>query len=438
MFEGDRALGRPGHGDRLSAARRSAARSPEARISAPPRRRRRRFRSTPETIRRATLRRERRTARTATAARRVMRPASTSCAPSHRTKTTLQKASETATAIRIARVAAHCARPRRRLRPRARSAPCSPVSAPNACMVLTAPRLSAAKAVASASVSWAWRERRRTTRAEAISGAAITGMATMTSADSFGLVKTISAVEPTNMKRLRNAMRGRRAEGGLDLRRVGGQARDELADARAVVERGVEPGQMGEDVAPQVRHHPLAERRDEIVADRRGERDDQDHRAHGEEIGVDDAGRCPPRSRNRSSGAGRKEPPASRPRIWSAPPAPQARGPNSAGHSAKAAASARKDALLVAGSVMAPSINAFSRRKSRLPLRPRSSRFTRSRSAEPSSACGVHSTSVTSSSSHWTGPGLSPAADSASSGVLPSRPSRRAARHRAVSPWGRR
>ena len=61
-------------------------------------------------------------------------------------------------------------------------------SAPNACMVRTAPRLSEAKAVASASVSWARRERRRTTRPEAMSGAAMTGMATSTNADSLGLV----------------------------------------------------------------------------------------------------------------------------------------------------------------------------------------------------------------------------------------------------------
>ena len=55
-------------------------------------------------------------------------------------------------------------------------------------MVRVAPRLSEANAVASASVSWASRDRWRTTRPEAMSGAAMTGMATSTKADSFGLV----------------------------------------------------------------------------------------------------------------------------------------------------------------------------------------------------------------------------------------------------------
>jgi hypothetical protein len=55
-------------------------------------------------------------------------------------------------------------------------------------MVRAAPRLSAAKALASARVSCARRDRRRTTRPEAINGAAMTGMATSTSADNLGLV----------------------------------------------------------------------------------------------------------------------------------------------------------------------------------------------------------------------------------------------------------
>ena len=78
-----------------------------------------------------------------------------------------------------------------------------------------------------------------------------------------------------------------RAEGGLDLGRVGGQPRDELAGPRLIVEGRVKLREMGEDVAPQVGDHPLAERRDEIVAGGGGERDDQHQRPDREEIGVD-------------------------------------------------------------------------------------------------------------------------------------------------------
>ena len=41
-------------------------------------------------------------------------------------------------------------------------------------------------------------------RPEKISGKTISGMATSTSADSFGLVATISTIAPMNMKRLRS------------------------------------------------------------------------------------------------------------------------------------------------------------------------------------------------------------------------------------------
>src|ERR1700733_10802537 len=73
-------------------------------------------------------------------------------------------------------------------------------------MVRVAPRLSEAHAVASASVSCARRDRRRTTRPEAINGAAMSGMATSTKADSLGLLYAIRATAPMNMKRVRKAI----------------------------------------------------------------------------------------------------------------------------------------------------------------------------------------------------------------------------------------
>ena len=62
------------------------------------------------------------------------------------------------------------------------------LSAPKDCMIRTAPRFSAAKALASASVSWAARERPRTERPAANSGSTTIGIATSTRADSLALV----------------------------------------------------------------------------------------------------------------------------------------------------------------------------------------------------------------------------------------------------------
>ncbi len=73
-------------------------------------------------------------------------------------------------------------------------------------MTRTAVRLSVAKAVASASVSWARFDRWRTARPAANSGRTMTGMAASTKAESLGLVTTIIAIAPTNMKRLRSAI----------------------------------------------------------------------------------------------------------------------------------------------------------------------------------------------------------------------------------------
>ena len=72
-------------------------------------------------------------------------------------------------------------------------------------MVRTAERFSPAKADAPASASCARRERPRTARPEAMSGATISGIAAIATPDSFGLVTTIMTIEPANMNRLRRA-----------------------------------------------------------------------------------------------------------------------------------------------------------------------------------------------------------------------------------------
>ena len=59
--------------------------------------------------------------------------------------------------------------------------------------------------MASASVSCAARDRARTDRPEATSGSTMTGIAIITRPDNFGLVMTIMAIAPMNMKKLRSA-----------------------------------------------------------------------------------------------------------------------------------------------------------------------------------------------------------------------------------------
>src|SRR5258705_5896199 len=68
-----------------------------------------------------------------------------------------------------------------------------------------APTTSEAYAVASASVSWAVRDKRRTQRPNATRGNTISGIASRTKPESRGLVITIMAVAPTNSMKLRSA-----------------------------------------------------------------------------------------------------------------------------------------------------------------------------------------------------------------------------------------
>ncbi len=60
--------------------------------------------------------------------------------------------------------------------------------------------------MASASVSWALRDNRRTQRPNATSGNTISGIASRTKPESRGLVITIIAVAPTNSITLRSAV----------------------------------------------------------------------------------------------------------------------------------------------------------------------------------------------------------------------------------------
>ena len=157
-------------------------------------------------------------------------------------------------------------------------------------MTRTAERLSVAKAVASASVSWARRERWRTARPAANSGSTITGIAASTKADSFEAGDRHHRDRADEHEEIAQRDRGGGAEGRLELRRVGGQARGDLAGLFRVEEARIEPRQMGEQVGAQVRDHALAKRRDQVGARPGGERQHGDHAEHAEEIDADEGG----------------------------------------------------------------------------------------------------------------------------------------------------
>ena len=113
--------------------------------------------------------------------------------------------------------------------------------------------------MASASVSCALRDSRRTQRPNATSGITISGIASSTKPDSFGLVITIMAVAPMNSIDVAQRDRHRRADRGLDLGGVGGQPRDQFAAARGIEERRRQRDQMREHVAPEIGDDALAD-----------------------------------------------------------------------------------------------------------------------------------------------------------------------------------
>ena len=121
--------------------------------------------------------------------------------------------------------------------------------------------------------------------------------------------------------------RGRGAERRLHLRRVGGEAGHEFADAGLVVEIGVEVDEMGEHVAAQVRHHPLADRHDEVVAEAGRQGEDRHHQHHRAEIAVDGphvvGGKAVvdhSRARRSAPSGSRRRPRSAR--AWPRPPCP--------------------------------------------------------------------------------------------------------------------
>ena len=82
--------------------------------------------------------------------------------------------------------------------------------------------------------------------------------------------------------------RGRGAEGRLHLRRVGGQPRDQFAGAGGVVEHGIEPCEMTEDVGAKVGDDALAEGHHEEIAGAGGAGEHGDDADHAQEVGVDE------------------------------------------------------------------------------------------------------------------------------------------------------
>ena len=84
--------------------------------------------------------------------------------------------------------------------------------------------------------------------------------------------------------------RGAGADGGLDLRGVGGEPRGDVAGARLVEEGGREPHQMGEEVAAEIGDDPLAERHHQVEAGGAGEREQPGEHDQRDEGAVHEAG----------------------------------------------------------------------------------------------------------------------------------------------------
>ena len=126
-------------------------------------------------------------------------------------------------------------------------------------------------------MSCAPRERRRTKRPKATSGSTITGIAPSTKPDSRGLVTTIIVAAPTNSTRLRSAIDTDAPTADL-IWVVSAVSREIISPVCALVEeRRRQRGQMREHLAAQIGDDPLAERRDEIEAQRAGDREHGDH-----------------------------------------------------------------------------------------------------------------------------------------------------------------
>ena len=117
----------------------------------------------------------------------------------------------------------------------------------------------------------------------------ITGIASRTKAESLGLVDDHHRGRADEQEEVAQRDRRGGAERRLELRRVGGEARDDLADPFRIEEARIELGQMREQVAAQIGHHPLAERHHEIVPRARREREHGDDPDHGDEIVMDES-----------------------------------------------------------------------------------------------------------------------------------------------------
>ena len=141
--------------------------------------------------------------------------------------------------------------------------------------------------MASASVSWALRDSRRTQRPNATSGSTISGIASSTKPDSRGLVITIIAVAPMNSIRLRSAIETEAPT--ADLICVVSAVSREISSprARGIEERRRQRHQVREHVAPEIGDDALADRHHQVVARGAGQREHRDHRDHHAEIAVD-------------------------------------------------------------------------------------------------------------------------------------------------------
>ncbi len=135
-------------------------------------------------------------------------------------------------------------------------------------------------------MSCARRDLRRTERPKATSGSTMTGMATMTRPESFGLVNTIMASAPMPRMALRSATDAVAPTADL-ICVVSAVSRDTISpDCTLSKKPGDNVVTCAENIAPEVGDDALAERDDEIVARSRScGQDRRDHHQHREIIG---------------------------------------------------------------------------------------------------------------------------------------------------------
>ncbi len=115
----------------------------------------------------------------------------------------------------------------------------------------------------------------------------MSGMASSTSPESFGLVITIMMLAPKNRNRLRRAIEALTPKALFNCV-IGGKPGDQFPRARGIIESDIEADQTREEIAPDIGHDAFAKGGDQIIAKRARHRENDDDADQAQEIRVDD------------------------------------------------------------------------------------------------------------------------------------------------------